>query len=164
MLPRSRVIRPRSTLGPPRRASLAVSRRSVSSSSPTSTSASDSTSSTSSTTPQPESSTTTSTSTSPSPQTANTNKTYFKITLTRSAIGLGASKKATLASLGIHRRMQTVFHPHKPEFAGKILAVKELVRVENVSGEEVRSKEQVRRMRRPQSGFEVVGRVGEGLA
>ncbi|OCB84717.1 hypothetical protein A7U60_g8241 [Sanghuangporus baumii] len=150
MLPRSRVIRPRTGVTPPRRASLAVGRRSASSSSPSS-------SSTSGSTPQPEFSSTTS----PPPQ--NANKTYFKITLTRSAIGLGASKKSTLASLGIHRRMQTVFHPHKPEFAGKILAVKELVRVENVSGEEVRSKEELRRMRRPQSGFEVVGRVGEGL-
>ncbi|KAL5485964.1 hypothetical protein ACEPAI_7008 [Sanghuangporus weigelae] len=149
MLPRSRVIRLRTSSGPPRRTSLAVSRRSVSSTSA------------SSATPQPES-TTTPSSSPPAPN-AN-NKTHFKITLTRSAIGLGASKKSTLASLGIHRRMQTVFHPHKPEFAGKILAVKELVRVENVSGAEVRSKEEMRRMRRPQSGFEVVGRVGEGLA
>ncbi|KAL5504093.1 hypothetical protein ACEPAH_8166 [Sanghuangporus vaninii] len=141
MLPRSRLIRPRTGMTLPRRASLVVSRCSASSSSPASSSST--------------------TTTSASPQT--TNKTYFKITLTRSAIGLGASKKSTLASLGIHRRMQTVFHPHKPEFAGKILAVKELVRVENVPEEEVRSKEELRRMRRPQSGFEVVGSVGEGL-
>ncbi|KAI5986447.1 hypothetical protein EDC04DRAFT_1544161, partial [Pisolithus marmoratus] len=45
-------------------------------------------------------------------------KTHFKITLRRSAIGLGEQKKETLVSLGLHRRMQTVYHPHTPEAGG----------------------------------------------
>ncbi|EJD06500.1 uncharacterized protein FOMMEDRAFT_17039 [Fomitiporia mediterranea MF3/22] len=88
-------------------------------------------------------------------------KGYYKITLTRSAISLGTRKQATLASLGITRRMQTVFHPHSPEFAGKILAVKELVHVENVNKEEVKSQSEMRRLRRPQKGFEVVKKLGD---
>ena len=66
----------------------------------------------------------------PPSESSSSPNSYYKITLLRSAIALGARKKATLVSLGIHRRMQTVYHPHSPEFAGKILAVKELVRVE----------------------------------
>ncbi|KAH8118084.1 hypothetical protein DFH11DRAFT_1699416 [Phellopilus nigrolimitatus] len=81
---------------------------------------------------------------------------YYKITLLRSAISLGSKKKGTLVSLGIHRRLQTVYHPHSPEFAGKILAVKELVKVENVSEEEVKSKTEQRQERKASRGFEVV--------
>ena len=55
--------------------------------------------------------------------------------------------------------MQTVYHPHSPEFAGKILAVKELVRVENVPKEAVRTKTEQRLERRPTKGFEVVGEI-----
>jgi ribosomal protein L30 len=61
------------------------------------------------------------------PKSDTTKNTPFKITLRRSAISLGDKKKGTLAALGIHRRNQTVFHPHKPDIAGKILAVKELL-------------------------------------
>src|SRR5688572_9148404 len=57
--------------------------------------------------------------------------THFKITLRRSAISLGDKIKATIESLGIHRRFQTVYFPHSPEVAGKILRLKELVEVEN---------------------------------
>ena len=53
----------------------------------------------------------------PSPsESSSSPNSYYKITLLRSAIALGARKKATLVSLGIHRRMQTVYHPHSPEF------------------------------------------------
>lgn len=52
--------------------------------------------------------------------------------------------------------MQTVYHPHSPEFAGKILAVKELVRVENVPAGAVRTKEEQRRERKASKGFEVL--------
>ena len=90
---------------------------------------------------------------------------FFKITLLRSAISLGSRKKGTLESLGIHRRMQTVFHPHSPEFAGKILAVKELVRVENVEAGAVRTKTEQRRERKAPRGFKVVGDLNSsGLA
>ena len=85
--------------------------------------------------------------------------THFLITLRRSAIGLPKNKKATLESLGIFRRMQTVFHPHRPEFAGKILEVKELLEVQNVPASAVRTKEEMTRERRPNKGYEIVSRM-----
>ncbi|KAJ7220797.1 hypothetical protein GGX14DRAFT_432102 [Mycena pura] len=83
--------------------------------------------------------------------------THFKITLRRSAISLGDKKKGTLAALGLHRRNQTVFHPHKPDIAGKILAVKELLEVSNVPATEVRDKQAQRLERKAPKGYEVVG-------
>ena len=83
--------------------------------------------------------------------------TYYKITLRRSAISLPEPFKATLVSLGIHRRMQTVYHPHTPECAGKILKVKELVEVENVPASAVRTKTEQRQERKASKGYKVVG-------
>jgi large subunit ribosomal protein L30 len=83
--------------------------------------------------------------------------THYKITLRRSAISLGSKKQGTLISLGIHRRMQTVYHQHGPEVAGKILLVKELVEVENVPTEMVRTKQEMRRERMASRGYKVVG-------
>ncbi|KAG7099736.1 hypothetical protein E1B28_001551 [Marasmius oreades] len=83
--------------------------------------------------------------------------THFKITLRRSAISLGDKIKGTLESLGIHRRMQTVYHRHSPETAGKILRVKELVEVENVTEALVRTKQQQTLERRAKRGYKVVG-------
>ncbi|KAF9650177.1 hypothetical protein BDM02DRAFT_3154951 [Thelephora ganbajun] len=83
--------------------------------------------------------------------------THYKITLRRSAIALPESFKATLVSLGIHRRMQTVYHPHTPECAGKILKVKELVEVENVPAAAVRTKTEQRRERKASKGYRVIG-------
>ncbi|KAI0312314.1 hypothetical protein OF83DRAFT_1042512, partial [Amylostereum chailletii] len=82
--------------------------------------------------------------------------THYRITLRRSAISLGARIKGTLVALGLHRRMQTVYHRHNPETAGKILAVKELVEVENVPESAVRDKTEQRRERRAPRGFQVV--------
>ena len=92
----------------------------------------------------------------PPAESSSSPNSYYKITLLRSAIALGARKKATLVSLGIHRRMQTVYHPHSPEFAGKILAVKELVRVENVPKEAVRTKTEQRQERKASRGYVVL--------
>ncbi|KAM6503833.1 hypothetical protein JOM56_000776 [Amanita muscaria] len=83
--------------------------------------------------------------------------THFKITLRRSAISLGDRKKDTLKSLGLHRRMQTVYHRHSPDIAGKILFVKELLEVENVPEELVRTKQQQRQDRMGARGYQVVG-------
>jgi len=91
----------------------------------------------------------------PSTETAAPN-THFKITLYRSAIALPKRYKATLVALGIHRRMQTVYHPHTPDIAGKILRVKELVHVENVPESSVRTKTEQRWERQPQPGFKIV--------
>ncbi|TFK73324.1 hypothetical protein BDN72DRAFT_835113 [Pluteus cervinus] len=93
-----------------------------------------------------------STSTPEQPQT-----THFKITLRRSAISLGDRIKGTLVSLGIHRRHQTVYHRHTPEVAGKILQVKELVEVENVPEELVKTKQQQRQDRKAPRGYQVIG-------
>ncbi|THH08113.1 hypothetical protein EW146_g9101 [Bondarzewia mesenterica] len=96
-----------------------------------------------------------SSSSTPSSTTAEPN-THFRITSRRSAISLPAHIKGTLVSLGIHRRMQTVYHRHTPETAGKILAVKELVEVENVPASAVRDKTEQRRERKVPRGFVVV--------
>ncbi|KIJ56252.1 hypothetical protein M422DRAFT_219390, partial [Sphaerobolus stellatus SS14] len=79
------------------------------------------------------------------------------ITLLRSAIALPKRNKATLETLGIHRRLQTVYHRHSQDIAGKILRVKELVKVENVPASAVRTKTEQRWERRPVPGFKIVG-------
>ncbi|KAG9313656.1 hypothetical protein JVU11DRAFT_5988 [Chiua virens] len=84
-------------------------------------------------------------------------KTHFKITLRRSAIALGDRKKETLTALGLHRRMQTVYHEHTPEAAGKILKVKELVEVENVPASAVRTQSEQRWERRAPRGYSIGG-------
>ncbi|GJD04648.1 Ribosomal protein L30 [Colletotrichum higginsianum IMI 349063] len=78
---------------------------------------------------------------------------FFRITLHRSAIGLPKSTRGVLDALGLHRRSQTVFHPVSPQFAGMILKVKELVRVEEV--DRAMSQTELRELRRPDPGFYV---------
>ncbi|KDQ59127.1 hypothetical protein JAAARDRAFT_33858 [Jaapia argillacea MUCL 33604] len=87
--------------------------------------------------------------------TATATPTHYRVTLRRSPISLGDSIKATVATLGLTRRMQTVYHPISPECAGKILKIKELVEVANVPASEVKSQEEQRRERRPTRGFSV---------
>lgn len=92
------------------------------------------------------------------PKTLETTKTattmsYFRITLHRSAIGLPERTRGVLAALGLRRRMQTVFHPVHPQFAGMILKVKELVRVQEVA--QPLSKQEVKAERTPDKGFYV---------
>ncbi|KAM5544709.1 hypothetical protein V8D89_001607 [Ganoderma adspersum] len=83
--------------------------------------------------------------------------THFRITLRRSAISLPSNIKGTLAALGIHRRLQTVYHRHTPDIAGKILTVKELVTVDNVPESAVRTKLEQRQDRKSSRGYEVSG-------
>lgn len=85
---------------------------------------------------------------------------YFRITLHRSAIGLPARTNGALASLGLRRRSQVVFHPVSAQIAGMILKVKELVLVEEV--DRPLSKEEVKAERTPEKGFWVERRAGEG--
>ncbi|KAF9512333.1 hypothetical protein BS47DRAFT_1087972 [Hydnum rufescens UP504] len=84
--------------------------------------------------------------------------THFRVTLHRSAIGLPSRIAKTLEALGIRRRMQTIFHRHSPDIAGKILKVKELVEVENVGKHEVQTAAQMRAERKAVRGYEVVQR------
>ncbi|KOS22150.1 54S ribosomal protein L33 [Escovopsis weberi] len=82
---------------------------------------------------------------------------FFRITLHRSAIGMPERTRGVLAALGLHRRGRTVFHPVSAQFAGMIMKVKELVRVEEVA--ERKSKAEVRAERTPERGFWVERRV-----
>lgn len=76
---------------------------------------------------------------------------YFRITLHRSAIGLPARTRGVLRALGLRRRMQTVFHPVEPQFAGMVMRVKELVRVREV--ERPLAKDELKAERTPDRGF-----------
>jgi hypothetical protein len=60
--------------------------------------------------------------------------------------------------------MQTVYHIHSPEAAGKILKVKELVEVENVPKEAVRTKVEQTRERRATRGYQVSGTKMKGIS
>ncbi|KAF9173559.1 hypothetical protein BGX21_004014 [Mortierella sp. AD011] len=60
---------------------------------------------------------------------------HYKVTRTRSLIGVPKSTIKVLKSLGLGRKIgRPVFQPHEPRAAGKILKVKELVKVENMPG------------------------------
>jgi large subunit ribosomal protein L30 len=78
-------------------------------------------------------------------------------TLTRSGISLSKKVQRTLLALGFHKRFQTVYFPHSPEVAGKILRIKELVHVENVSQDMVMTKKQQRQARKAIRGYKIVG-------
>lgn len=58
--------------------------------------------------------------------------THYRITLRRSGIGMPEKINRTLQGLGLKKRLQSVYRPIGPAMAGAILAVKELVHVENV--------------------------------
>ena len=76
---------------------------------------------------------------------------YFRITLIRSGIGLPKRTNDILASMGLRKRMRTVFLPVSPDIAGKIMKVKELVAVSEV--EEMMTKKQMHEARKPDPGF-----------
>ncbi|ORY82023.1 putative 50S ribosomal protein L30 [Protomyces lactucae-debilis] len=80
---------------------------------------------------------------------------FLKITLVRSAIGLPEKTNLVLASLGLRKRMQSVFHTVSPQTAGMVLKVKELVKVEQV--EERQTIQQMRSARSPPRGFVKTG-------
>ena len=58
--------------------------------------------------------------------------THYRITLRRSAIGLPSRTGRIIEALGLHKRLQSVYYAQTPTIAGMVLAVKELVHVENV--------------------------------
>ncbi|KAG4026115.1 hypothetical protein MFRU_045g00600 [Monilinia fructicola] len=78
---------------------------------------------------------------------------YFRITLTRSAIGLPKKSSRVLKFLGLHKRTASVYHPVTSDIAGQIMKVKELVEVEETK--EMKSKREQRESRRPEPGFVV---------
>ncbi len=77
----------------------------------------------------------------------------------RSGIGLPKRTNGALASLGLRRRMQTVFHPVSPEIAGMIMRVKELVAVEEVP--EAKTKQEVKAERTPDPGYYIESKARE---
>jgi ribosomal protein L30 len=80
---------------------------------------------------------------------------FWKITLMRSGIGLPKRRNDTLVALGLRRRFRTVYKPVNPQIAGKLLRVKELVKVDLVKDEEVLTKEEMRERRRSEKGYVV---------
>ncbi|KAG8799125.1 hypothetical protein FRC18_008386 [Serendipita sp. 400] len=93
-----------------------------------------------------------------------TSTTHYKITLHRSAIGLPKRYKDTLISLGIRRRGGIVFHEHCPSIAGKILRVKELVKVENVTSDQVKTPREIHQSRQPVRGYVIKKKFWESGA
>lgn len=82
---------------------------------------------------------------------------YFRITLTRSCIGMPKKSEGVLKALGLRRRMQTVFYPVTPGVAGQIMKVKELISVQEV--DRALTKEELREERRPDAGFYIESSV-----
>lgn len=80
----------------------------------------------------------------------------------RSAIGLPKKYSGVLTSLGLHKRLRTVYHPVTPVVAGKIFAVKELVDVAEVN--QSLSDEQMKELRRPDKGYYVEKRARDNFA
>jgi large subunit ribosomal protein L30 len=76
---------------------------------------------------------------------------FFRITLTRSGIGMPKRTQGVLKALGLRHRMATVFYPVTPEVAGQIMRVKELITVQEM--DKALSKEELRAERRPDPGF-----------
>jgi large subunit ribosomal protein L30 len=91
--------------------------------------------------------------------TTTASKTFFRITLLRSSIGLPLKTRAVLTALGLKKRMQTVYQPITPDAAGMIMRVKELVDVREVQGR--LSKGEMREGRRPDPGFWVERRAAD---
>lgn len=82
---------------------------------------------------------------------------FFRITLHRSSVGMPQRTRDVLAALGLHKRGRTVYHPVHPMFAGMIMKVKELVKVEEVDRR--LSAAEMRAERRPDPGFWVERKV-----
>lgn len=80
-------------------------------------------------------------------------RSYFRVTLIRSAIGLPRRTGAILQALGLTKRMATVFHPVTPDAAGMIMRVKELVSVAEV--DRPLTKMEVHLERKPHPGYYV---------
>ncbi|TIB04263.1 hypothetical protein E3P96_01644 [Wallemia ichthyophaga] len=82
----------------------------------------------------------------------NGGKGFYRIVLTRSAIGLPKGSQRTLEALGLNKRMAVVLHPHSQDTAGQLLRVKELVKVDNIYGDDL-IQGRVKSVNGPSSGF-----------
>ncbi|KAI0577539.1 RpmD, Ribosomal protein L30L7E [Pyrenophora tritici-repentis] len=95
------------------------------------------------------------------PHAIQPNMPYFRITLMRSGIGMPQKTQGVLHALGLRKRMTTVYHPVSQSVAGQIMRIKELVDVKEV--EYPKTKEQMRKERRPEKGYYVEMRAGEAM-
>ncbi|PWN45550.1 hypothetical protein IE81DRAFT_320318 [Ceraceosorus guamensis] len=80
--------------------------------------------------------------------------THYRITLRRSGIGMPSKIRNILSSMGLNKRLQTIYRLQRPEEAGNILAVKELVHVDTVRRLDGGMEEPLRKY--TQSGFEAL--------
>lgn len=80
----------------------------------------------------PEATTPAADATAPSPVGTPRSTTHFRITLRRSAIGLPSKTERIVKALGLKKRLSTVYHEQTSSIAGSILALKEIVHVDNV--------------------------------
>lgn len=87
---------------------------------------------------------------------------YFRVTLLRSSIGLPSKIKGVLHALGLKKRMSIVYHPISRDVAGQIMAVKELVDVQEV--DKKMTKDEIHQSRRPDPGFWIERRAGQNAA
>lgn len=78
--------------------------------------------------------------------------------LTRSAIGLRPEVRKTVTALGFKKRMQVVYTPVTQGAVGKLLQIKELIKVETVSKEQMQA-ETARKDRSLNRGYTVVGKA-----
>ncbi|KAJ2909046.1 39S ribosomal protein L33, mitochondrial [Coemansia aciculifera] len=88
---------------------------------------------------------------------ANQEGKFWKITLTRSTIGLHPRTRENARVLGFKRRGNVVYRPITKELAGIILKLKEIVKVELVD-------HAAPLKTRATDGFEVIGRMNPLIA
>lgn len=81
---------------------------------------------------------------------------YFKVTQLKSTIALPLKKKNAMRTLGLTRRLQTVYHKITPQEAGQIAIVKELVKVELSPIK--KSRKEMRLERKSKPGFTIINR------
>jgi ribosomal protein L30 len=83
---------------------------------------------------------------------------HFKITLMRSSIGLAPDVRKTVTALGFKKRMQSVYRSINAKNVGRIVKIKELVKVETMDREAV--EEELRpKIRSENKGYTVVRRA-----
>lgn len=82
---------------------------------------------------------------------------FYKITLTRSTIGLPKAVKDVVSSLGLGKTGSVVYRQVSPSIAGSIAKIKEVVKVD--VAEQALSKEQQRELRKSNPGFIVEKRL-----
>ncbi|KAG2733374.1 hypothetical protein G9P44_004364 [Scheffersomyces stipitis] len=83
-----------------------------------------------------------------------TKQLFYKITQTRSTIGMPPITRKNIEALGLKKRNQIVYQPVSPSTAHRLARVKELVKVELVN--ENKTVQQLSAERKFQPGFNLV--------